>query len=249
MPLEFTLDGGAAATAALGVIVLQADESLEPEWRQLRLGEGVTVYHSRIPSSEEVTPETLSKMADTLPAAAALLPRAAGLRSIAYACTSGATVIGPDRVQALVAQHHPGVPCTNPLTATIAGCRALGVSRLALLTPYVKAVNTALLDHLSVNGLNVTAFASFEQKDEAVVARISEQSVQSALLAFDSAQCDAVFTSCTNLRSFSIIENTEAALGVPVLSSNLALAWHALQLAGLSTKGRGPGRLFANATL
>lgn len=249
MALDFALDGGAARTAALGVIVLQSDESLEPELRQLHLGDGVALFHSRIPSSDEVTPDTLAQMADALPAAAALLPAAAGFRAIAYGCTSGATVIGPERVAEMIRGHHPGVPCTDPMTALIAACRALGVSRLALLTPYVESVSAAMRAYLESQGIEIVQFASFEQKDEAVVARISEDSVQSALLAFDPTGCDAVFTSCTNLRSFSIIDTTEAQLGVPVLSSNLALGWHLMQLAGLATEGAGPGRLFATGQL
>ena len=249
MALDFALDGGAANTAALGVIVLQSDESLEPELRQLHLAEGVALFHSRIPSREEVTPDTLAEMADALPAAAALLPVAADFRAIAYGCTSGATVIGPARVTDLVQAHHPGVPCTDPMTALIAACRALGVRRLALLTPYIESVSAAMRDYLTEQGLEIVQFASFEQRDEAVVARISEASVERALLAFDAAQCDAVFTSCTNLRSFSIIESTEQQFGVPVLSSNLALGWHLMQLAGLTTAGAGPGRLFAEGQL
>lgn len=38
--------------------------------------------------------------------------------------------------------------------------------------------------------------------------------------------------SCTNLRCLRIIPEVEAQIGKPVLSSNLALAWHMLRLAG-----------------
>jgi maleate cis-trans isomerase len=56
---------------------------------------------------------------------------------------------------------------------------------------------------------------------------------------------EAVFASCTNLRTLPVIETCERRLGKPVISSNLALAWHMMHLAGLPTAGRGPGRLFA----
>ncbi len=54
------------------------------------------------------------------------------------------------------------------------------------------------------------------------------------------AQLDALFLSCTNLRTLEVIAPLEAELGMPVLSSNLVLAWHMSQLAGVpfSSLGR-----------
>ena len=242
--LTFSLDEGAARGAALGLIVLQSDESIEPELRTLRLDDGVALYHSRIPSADDVTPDTLEAMSNALPAAAALLPHSANLRAVAYGCTSGATVIGPARVASMIRAHHPQAACTDPMTAVIAACSALNIRRLGLLTPYIESVSAAMRDYITAQGIEIAAFASFEQKDEATVARISEQSVLDALGQFSGQAVDGVFTSCTNLRSFRIIASAEARLGVPVLSSNLVLGWHLMQLAGLDTRNAGPGSLF-----
>jgi maleate cis-trans isomerase len=53
-----------------------------------------------------------------------------------------------------------------------------------------------------------------------------------------------VFVSCTNLRVASIIETAEARLGKPVTSSNHALAWHLLRLAGIQDCPENFGSLF-----
>jgi maleate isomerase len=58
-------------------------------------------------------------------------------------------------------------------------------------------------------------------------------------------ECDAVFASCTNLRTFGVIESAEAALGKPVISSNSAFAWHLHKLAGITGPIAGPGQLFS----
>ena len=55
---------------------------------------------------------------------------------------------------------------------------------------------------------------------------------------------DAVFVACTNLRIAETIHSLEKQLGKPVTSSNHAMAWHALHLAGLSHSQKGWGRLF-----
>lgn len=243
MAQKFSTDQGCAGQRALGLIVLASDETLEPELATCAARAGVPVYHSRLPSAPDVTPETLAQMERDLPATAALLPTAAGLRAIGYGCTSGTTVIGAQNVHSAVQTGYPGVPVTDPLTAMQAACHAMGAQKIGFLTPYVPEVSSLMRARLEEDGLQISAFASFEQQSEEVVARISEQSVLDAIvdLAKDS---DLIFASCTNLRSFSIIAEAEARLDRPVISSNSALWWHMLRLSGDTRKGLGPGRLF-----
>ena len=75
------------------------------------------------------------------------------------------------------------------------------------------------------------------------MARIDPASIRAAALSVG-AGADAVFLSCTNLRTLDIIEDLETDLGKPVLSSNQVLAWHMAKLAGISDGCSGPGRLF-----
>ena len=58
------------------------------------------------------------------------------------------------------------------------------------------------------------------------------------------AECDAIFVSCTSLRTFGIIEQLESELARPVVSSNQALAWHLLRLGGIGDAIPELGRLF-----
>jgi maleate isomerase len=243
--LPFTLDRGAGAAAAFGVIVLQADETLEGEFAGLFSRPGLALYHTRVPSGAEVTPETLARMERDLPNAAALLPDAGDLDVVAYACTSGATVIGQENVAAAIRTAHPNAKTTDPLSAVVAACRHLEIRKLGIVSPYVAEVSTAMRNLLETNGLTISAFGSFEQSEEAVVARISSQSVHDAICALGQSEgVDGVFASCTNLRTFDIIDQAETAIGKPVITSNQALAWHMLTLAGVETAGVGPGALF-----
>ena len=104
MALAYELDGGFGNGPRLGMIVLSTDETIENEARSVMAGREVSMVHARIPAQPVVTPEALAMMEQEMPATAALLPQ--GMQAIAYACTSGATVIGPQRVEALVQQHH-----------------------------------------------------------------------------------------------------------------------------------------------
>jgi maleate isomerase len=52
-----------------------------------------------------------------------------------------------------------------------------------------------------------------------------------AAIASVTPEAQAIFLSCTNLRTLHAIAPIEAATGLPVFSSNQALAWHMSTLA------------------
>ncbi|MCR9086405.1 MAG: aspartate/glutamate racemase family protein [Rhodobacteraceae bacterium] len=248
MKLDFQTDGGIGTRAALGVIVLETDETLEHEFRRMMAGPGIAVYHSRIAMVPEVRPDTLARMEQDLPASARLLPPALRFDAIGFGCTSASTVIGSDRVARAINSVCAGAQVTDPLAAIIAACRALEARRLGFVTPYVAEVSAAMRGKLEDAGFEVAAFGSFEEGNDRVVARITEAALGAAIETVAARHpCDAVVVSCTNLRSLGVIAKAEAAIGVPVISSNQALAWNMLRLAGVTDPQPEFGRLFARA--
>lgn len=253
MRLSCDSDSGIGHRARLGLIVLHVDETVEPECRRLLDLDGVALYCTRIRSGTEVTPETLQDMVTRLPDVAALLPPATAFDVVAYACTSAATVIGPGRVAELIRLARPGngpdsfvdTAITDPLTAAKAACDALGIRRLGLVSPYIERVSAAVRDAFEADGLSISASGSFEQAEEYRVARIDPQSVLEAIVRVgEASSCEGVFVSCTNLRTLDVLQAAEDRLGVPVISSNQALAWHMLRSAGVQDCRTGLGRLF-----
>ncbi|SFN36173.1 maleate isomerase [Roseovarius lutimaris] len=241
--MDYALDAGAGAGLRLGVILLSTDETLEYEARQVIGARDVNLLHTRIPARADVTPEDLRLMAPEMTRTAALLPK--DLSAVAYACTSGATIIGSENVASLINAAHPDTAVTNPLVAVIAALKALGVTRIAMVTPYVAEVTRPMCAILAAEGIEVVSEVSFGQKEDWTVARITEGSTEAAMLAAAKVEgVEAVFASCTNLRTFGIIDAVEARLGLPVISSNQALIWDMLRLSGAEARGWGPGRLF-----
>ncbi|MBO6520724.1 MAG: Asp/Glu racemase [Rhodospirillales bacterium] len=242
MPLSYDLEIDRGI--AMGLIVLQTDELMEFELGKLFLGLGLRVYQNRIPCMPEVRPETLSMMGESMTETAAMLPHEAGISVIGYGCTSGATILGEDRVTTLVQTAHPGVSVTNPLSALKAACASLGVASLGLVSPYVAEVTGALVNALENHGIPISSYGSFEQAEDQTVARISPRSTLDAMLEIGAGDCDAVFASCTNLRAWEIVTEAESTLGKPVLCSNQVIGWHMLRLAGINAPVPGGGRLF-----
>jgi maleate isomerase len=116
---------------------------------------------------------------------------------------------------------------TEPVSALVAACRALAIGRLAILSPYVASVSGHLRAVLRLEGIETPVFGSFAEPSEARVVSIDAASIIAAATALmRGAQVDALFLSCTNLRTLDVIAPLEQALGVPVLSSNLVLGWH-----------------------
>lgn len=225
--LRYTLDPDDPAAVPMGLIVLQTDETIEPEFRTLFARDKSPLYVSRIPSGAEVSTDMLAKMETALPAAADLLPKARPYRVVGYGCTSASSVIGSERVEQMVKQTCDVQTVTNPLRAAAACAADRGVSKFALLSPYVEEVNTPLRRAFAAQGISMDVFGTFGEAEEAKVVRISNDSVVEAAtrLGADTA-VDAVFLSCTNLRTLAAIPQIEARIGKPVLSSNQSLAWH-----------------------
>lgn len=247
VPLEFETDDGFGSRARIGLIVLESDQTIEAEVRMLDL-DGVDIYHSRIPNAMEVTRTTLTDMEKRLPAAAALLPAAFEFDAIGYGCTSAATMIGAERVAACIRAAHPGVACTDPISAAVAAFRALGAQRVAVVTPYSAEVTAPIAEHFAAAGLEVTALGSFLEPSDLVVGRISPASIASGVHAIAArGECDAVFVSCTSLRLLGAAADLEVEVGRPVVSSNMALFWHMLRLAGVADELPQFGRLFTAA--
>ena len=245
--LAFETDGGLGQTARLGLIVLQTDQTIEHEFAQIFSMPGVALYHARIPNAMEVTPDTLRQMRTEMPHTAALLPPAFGFDAIGYACTSGATMIGEDQVDQIIRGLHPNAKTSNPITAVKAALGALGLRRIALVTPYAPDVTLEMQANLAAAGFETTAVASFNQSDDFTVARINAQSIEQAACRIGARDdVDGVFVSCTSLRALGVIERIEKTIGKPVVSSNQALAWHIMQLAGLPTRGAPYGTLFGS---
>lgn len=250
LKLDFDTDNGIGTRANLGMIVLETDETLESEFARMADLKGVARYHSRIPMVSEIRPETLARMQGDMPASAKLFPSSLAFDVIGYGCTSASTVIGSDNVAAAIQTVRPEAKVTDPLAALIAAGHALGVTNMGFITPYIPEVSARMRAALEKAGFHIPASGSFQESDDRVVARITEDAIHKAAhqvagAAPTKTPCEALIISCTNLRCLNVIPRLEDELGIPVLSSNTALVWHMLRLAGIADPMPHTCRLFA----
>ena len=243
--LPFDTDAGLAGRARIGLIVLASDHTIEHEFRTIIDLPGVAVHVARIPNSQIITPQTLAAMEGHIADRSSVILPGVELDVIAYGCTSASMVLGEETVFARIREGRPEARPTTPVTAAFAAFDALGARRIAVITPYSQAVNERVRDYFTAAGYDVPVFMSFNADDDNVVARISPESIRRAIIqAGRRDDIDMVFVSCTSLRLAEAAAAAEAELGKPVTSSNNALAWHCLRLAGIADPLLRFGRLF-----
>jgi maleate isomerase len=245
MHMPYRLEPGIAHRARIGLIVLASDHTIEHEWRRMLDIDGIAVYHSRIVNSPTITPETLKAMEAGLTAATDVILPGVPLDVVAYGCTSGAMVIGEDKVAERIRAARPGIAVTTPITGALAAMGALGARRIALLTPYIDRINQMMRGYIEERGVGVPVMGSFNNENDNEVACIAPDSLRDAAVELaQEKSVDAVFVACTSLRLAAVVEEIEQRSGKPALSSNHAMAWHALRLAGYREPVPGFGRLF-----
>ena len=243
--LPCRLDGGVASRAAIGLIVLATDETVESEFRRLLPLDGIGLYCNRILVDAEVTPENLRAMGPRIAATTELITPGQPLDVVAFGCTSATMALGEETVFEEIRKARPGVACTTPATAAFAAFRALGARRIGVLTPYQASVNAIVRQHLEDGGVHVAAFGTFNKSLDPEAARISLDSVEDGIAALAAAaELDAVFVSCTSVRLSERLPEIEDRIGIAITSSNHALVWHCLRLAGIDDVIAGAGRLF-----
>ncbi len=215
----------------VGIIVLQTDETIESDLRRLLPPEKCNLFVSRVPNGTEVTHETLGAMADEISGSAQLFPRNAHFKGVAYCCTSGTSVIGVGRIGELVKQGCDCDAVTEPVSSLVDACRRRNISRIAFLSPYTESVSAHLRSVLAEHGIESPVFGSFNEANDSRVAWIDRQSIVDAAKSLGVRdEVEAVFMSCTNLKTIDLLDEVSQAIGKPVMSSNSVLAENLLQL-------------------
>ena len=236
-------DDGPAARAAIGLIVMANDQSSEPELRAFLPADGVALYASRIAIAVEASVEATLEMGRKIDSVAARIMPDDNLDVLAFGTTAGTMINSEDNVIERMRNGRPGCTYTTPITAALRALETLDARRIALLTPYPDDINAAVESYIAGRGLDISVKGSFKKAGDYEFIRITPKSIYDAAIELGGADVDAVFVSCTGLRVSSILGAVEAALGKPVISSNQALAWDCLRLAGYDEAVEGFGQL------
>jgi maleate isomerase len=221
-----------------GIIVPSWNTTQEYElWRMAPAG--VSLHFTRVTHTDD-SDESLLRMVEKGPEAAQLLAHAK-VDAICLGCT-GASFVRPGIDVKVICEMEEATktPCTTTSTAIKEALDHLGVKSISFATPYDERTNGMLTAFLKYSGFNVI----FEKGlNTDCPAFLGPEHAYRLVREVDRKESELLLISCTNFRSLEVIEKLEKELGKPVVSSNTATMWKLFQLAGVTEKVPGAGRL------
>lgn len=227
----------------IGLVILATDHTTEPDFARMVGSEGIGIYVARIAYANPTTPDNLRRMQPRLGAGAGLILPDEPLDAVCYSCTSASVVIGDAEIEAAIQSAKPGTPVVTPPLASVLALRALGVRRISILTPYTVETSAPMAGYFAGHGFDIARFTCLGLEDDREMARIAPASLLEAAREAMAPEAEALFVSCTALRSALAAPEIERAIGRPVVTSNLATSWQCLRLCGVTTPRPALGRL------
>lgn len=221
-----------AVSQRIGLLALATDHTSEADFRRMVATDERAVYVARIAYANPTTPTNLLGMRPRLTDGVALLLPEEELDAIYFGCTSASVVIGDAEVERMIQAAKPGTPVVTPPLAARTALRALGAQRISVLTPYTVETTAPMLDYFADFGFEIVSCTCLGLDDDRKMARLSHATLIAAAADATHPAAEALFISCTALRTAQIAGRIEQAIGRPVVTSNQAGAWLTLRLCG-----------------
>lgn len=228
----------------VGVIVPSVNSVVEG-WYPKVVPDGVSVHFARMLMPAGTSPERIIEMDRTdgihsIEQLASCRPHA-----IAYGCTASSIVQGHafdahtrDEIRRIA-----GCPGTTATHSIFTACAKLGLKRVVAISPYVEEVDTAEHKFFTEGGVETIAGACLGISDGFGLAAPGPDRILDLALGAWNPTADGMIVACLNFRSHLVIDQIEARIGKPVVTSTQATLWHVLQLAGVTAPLPGYGRL------
>lgn len=201
---------------------------------------GVRFHTTRLPFRRTGLEDDL-RLFDQLEASAQLLTDAA-VDLIVVNCTAATMLVGPDVINERIFRA-TGIRSTTTIEAVLAALRASGMRRLALMTPYPQEVVAAEVRFLASLGIEVVAADTMPCETPVEQGLIDPARWLELGTRLSSCDADGLLVSCAGAHVSPVLETLEQRWGRPVIASNQALVWHALNVLGQPRPVVGFGRL------
>ena len=242
------LDQGRHYRARLGFIMMSTDLAAEADFFDMA-PEGVAVHITRLATEDYTTNETLSRHIEYMADAAARIQPDAQPDVISYSCTSGSIVIGEERVMAEIKK---GAPWAQPMClvrGVLDALHELNVRKIVVGTPYLDEINTVEAEFLVQKGIEILNIQGLNLSTGIEMGRVTPAFWKEFAVAIDRPEAEAIFLSCSGIRSLEVAEEIEQITGKPVITSNQAQFWSCLRRAGITDELHGFGQIFSRTGL
>ena len=230
----------------VGLIALATDFMIERDFINIIKDKEIDFFVNRIECYNPLTKKNLIKMSDKVTEVTNNILPNENIDCIVYGCTSGTIAAGYDSIEKKVKAAKPNAKLTTPSSAAIKALRKLNIKRLSIFTPYSKTLNDEVVEYFSREGFEITSNNYLDIAADYDIGKVDQDFLFEILSKMEITDADVLFISCTALPVLDIIEKLEKKLNKPVLSSNQALIWDALEKIGKNNDIQGFGKLFSN---
>lgn len=210
------------ARPAVGLLALGEDRVVVGEIGAFLAKEDIEVLSTRVGMPTTLTLEGFATMGEAFRRGATSLSRRCLL--MAVACVSAAVAIGPARLREIVEGGLPGAAAVEPITAYLESLTERSAKRIALVTPYAPDTHRTLAGVFQESGIAVTAGLRLQVPVGHVPSDVAPASIHEAISRAKLGNVDALVISCTALSTAHLLDDLEAHLGIPVVTTNRALA-------------------------
>ena len=209
---------------AVGLIVLNTDFTFERDFVRMYSEQqpNYDFYFNRIHFANPMTPESLAAIGDDLTEVSAGILPGYDLDLVVFNCTSSSSIVGDDAIERAIQESKPTAKVLSTSKAVVANFKGRGFKKVSVLTPYSEEVSSLFRDYLQKNGIEIVSSMYMDMSDDREVAMLPADEIINAAKAAIHDDADAIFISCTAMRSAEIIPQIEEAIGKPVLTSNQA---------------------------
>lgn len=136
-----------------------------------------------------------------------------------------------------------GLPVSMGSEACAAAFGALGMRRIAVLTPYQEVGDRNVVRFFEEAGYEVRRIKGLRCESPVRIAHVQEPELRAALQALDGDDIDGIVQVGTNLAMARLAAQAELWMDRPVVAINTAIYWHALRAAGIPDRVGGFGSL------
>ncbi len=241
-PVNVRYGKGLHWRAHIGYILIPNDDLIEEEMFRLAPA-GVGVHFSRIPGADACTAENLMAMQKNLAETAARFVFEDDLAVVCFACTSASALIGEERVLRELSHGAPKAKPTSIISGVVRALRSFNAHRIVVATPYLDEINFLEEKYLTDQGFEIVNIQGMNILSGADMYRVTPEFILEYVRALDRPDAEAIFISCGGIRSLEIVDELERQIKKPVITSNQAMFWDTMRLAGIKDKIDGYGML------
>ncbi len=228
----------------IGLLALVNDYIVERDMMTMRPdGDEVMIFTSRVPFEGDIVAENLAAMTEQLADVTDMILPGGRLDAVIYSCTSGTAAIGHDNVAKAIHSVRPDAHCITPIAAAHDAFRVLGLTRIAVLTPYSDPVTRITVDALEGESFQAVKVSNFGITVSDDISAVAPDSIFAGAVGADHSKADGLFISCTDFRAVQVIDQIEQAIGKPVVTANQATFRQSIRVGGYEKPIRGYGRL------